>query len=77
MSKERLNVFEAARLHGVSRVVMFSTIAAIGRRLYEPIDGNHPTITARDALGAYSAAKVAAEAFAFAYNQSFDSIPVS
>lgn len=67
-----LNVFEAARLHGVSRVVMFSTIAAIGRRLYEPIDGNHPTITARDGpLGAYSAAKVAAEAFAFAYNQSF------
>ena len=67
-----LNVFEAARLHGVSRVVMFSTIAAIGKKMYEPIDGDHPTITARvGPLGGYGAAKVAAEAFAFAYNQSF------
>lgn len=39
---------------------------------YEPIDADHPTITARvGPLGAYGAAKVAAEAFAFAYNQSF------
>jgi nucleoside-diphosphate-sugar epimerase len=67
-----LNIFEAARLHGVRRVVMFSTIAVIGKKMYEPIDANHPTITARvGPLGAYSAAKVAAEAFAFAYNQSF------
>jgi nucleoside-diphosphate-sugar epimerase len=67
-----LNVFEAARLHGVARVVMSSTIAAVGKKLYEPIDGDHPTITARvGPLGAYGAAKLAAEAFAFAYNQSF------
>lgn len=67
-----LNIFEASRLHGVGRVVMFSTIAAIGKKMYEPIDGNHPTITARAGpLGGYGAAKVAAEAFAFAYNQSF------
>jgi nucleoside-diphosphate-sugar epimerase len=67
-----LNVFEAARLMGVRRVVMFSTIAAIGKKLYEPIDADHPTITARAGpLGAYGAAKVAAESFAFAYNQSF------
>ncbi len=67
-----LNIFEAARLHGVGRVVMFSTIAAIGRKIYEPIDGDHPTIMARSGpLGSYGAAKVASEAFAFAYNQSF------
>lgn len=67
-----VNIFEAARLLGVSRVVMLSTIAAISKKIYEPIDGNHPTITARAGpLGAYGAAKVAAEAFAFAYNQSF------
>ncbi len=67
-----LNIFEAARLNGVSRVVMFSTIAAIGKKMYEPIDGNHPTITARvGPLGAYGAAKVASEAFSFAYNQAF------
>lgn len=67
-----VNIFEAARLHGVSRVVMLSTIAAISKKIYEPIDGNHPTITARAGpLGAYGAAKVAAESFAFAYNQSF------
>ena len=57
---------------GVRRVVMFSTIAAIGKKIYEPIDADHPTITARAGpLGAYGAAKVAAESFAFAYNQSF------
>jgi nucleoside-diphosphate-sugar epimerase len=67
-----LNIFEAARLLGVSRVIMLSTIAAIGKKIYEPIDGDHPTITARTGpLGAYGAGKVAAECFAFAYNQSF------
>jgi nucleoside-diphosphate-sugar epimerase len=67
-----LNIFEAARLHGVGRVVQFSTIAVIGKKIYEPIDGDHPTITSRvGPLGAYSAAKISAEAFAYAYNQSF------
>ena len=67
-----LNVFEAARLHEVDRVVMFSSIAAIGRKMYEPIDADHPTITSRAGpLGSYGAAKVASEAFAFAYNHSF------
>jgi nucleoside-diphosphate-sugar epimerase len=67
-----LNMFEAARLHGIGRVVMFSTIAVIGRKMYEPIDGDHPTITSQAGpLGAYGAAKVAAESFAFAYQQSF------
>jgi nucleoside-diphosphate-sugar epimerase len=66
------NVFEAARLHGVERVVVFSTIGVHGRKLYEPIDADHPTIMARTGpLGAYSAAKLSIEAFAYAYNQSF------
>jgi nucleoside-diphosphate-sugar epimerase len=36
------------------------------------MDGDHPTITAREGpLGAYSAAKLSSEAFAYAYNQAF------
>lgn len=68
-----LNLLEAARLlGGVARFVYLSTIAVIGRKLYEPIDANHPTVTANDGpLGAYSAAKAAGEAFCFTYTQSF------
>ncbi len=68
-----LNLLEAARLAGgVERFVLFSTIGVIGRVLYEPIDANHSVLTARDGpLGAYSAAKVAAEAFCFAYTENF------
>jgi UDP-glucose 4-epimerase len=66
-----VNLLEAARLVGsVERFVLLSTIAVIGRKLYEPIDAKHPTVTSRDGpLGAYSAAKAAAEAFAFTYLQ--------
>jgi nucleoside-diphosphate-sugar epimerase len=67
-----LNLLEASRLMGVERFVCFSTIGVIGRVLYEPIDANHPLMTARDGpLGAYSAAKAAAEAFCLAYTQQF------
>jgi nucleoside-diphosphate-sugar epimerase len=67
------NVLEASRLHGVERVVVLSTIGVHGKKVYEPIDGDHPTVTGRDGpLGAYSAAKLAGEAFAYAYNQAFD-----
>jgi UDP-glucose 4-epimerase len=68
-----LNLLEACRLvGGVGRIVYFSTIAVVGRVLYEPIDANHPTVTARDGpLGAYSAAKAAGEAFCFTYQQNF------
>jgi nucleoside-diphosphate-sugar epimerase len=66
-----VNLLEAARLlGGVGRFVFLSTVAVIGRKLYEPIDGNHPTVTANDGpLGAYSAAKAAGEAFCFTYTQ--------
>src|SRR5262249_15348812 len=60
-----LNLLEAARLiGGVERFVFFSTIAVVGRVLYEPVDANHPVLSARDGpLGAYSAAKASGEAF--------------
>jgi nucleoside-diphosphate-sugar epimerase len=66
-----LNVLEACRILGdVRRFVFFSTIAVVGRVLYEPVDVNHPLVTARDGpLGAYSAAKAAGEAFCFTYVQ--------
>jgi nucleoside-diphosphate-sugar epimerase len=66
-----VNLLEACRLlGGVERFVFFSTIAVVGRVLYEPVDANHPTVSARDGpLGAYSAAKAAAEAFCFTYVQ--------
>jgi nucleoside-diphosphate-sugar epimerase len=49
-----------------------STVAVMSQVRYEPIDANHPVITARTGpLGAYGAAKVAIEAFAYAYEQSF------
>jgi UDP-glucose 4-epimerase len=66
------NVLEAARLLDVERVIVFSTIGVHARKIYEPMDGDHPTITAREGpLGAYSAAKLSSEAFAYAYNESF------
>jgi UDP-glucose 4-epimerase len=68
-----INVFEAAR-HAVVEgpVIVFSTIAVIPEKQYEPIDARHPVILPRlGPLGAYSAAKVACEAFGYAYQQSF------
>ena len=66
-----LYLLEAARLlGGVDRFVFLSTIAVIGRVLHEPIDGNHPTVTATEGpAGAYSAAKAAVESFCFTYVQ--------
>lgn len=66
-----VNLLEASRLFGgVERFVALSTVAVVGRKLYEPIDGDHPTVTATAGpLGAYSAAKAAVEAFCFTYTQ--------
>lgn len=68
-----VNLLEACRLlGGVARFVYFSTIAVVGRVVYEPVDANHPTITAKEGpLGAYSAGKLASEAFCFTYLQNF------
>jgi nucleoside-diphosphate-sugar epimerase len=68
-----VNVFEAARHVGVEGpVIIFSTIAVIPEKQYEPIDARHPVILPRKGPhGAYSAAKLACEAFGYAYQQSF------
>jgi UDP-glucose 4-epimerase len=68
-----LNVLEVARLFGVGRVVIFSSIGVLPARCYEPIDGDHPLVLARKgpATGAYGAAKASSEVFAFAYQQAF------
>lgn len=64
-----LNVLEAARIGGVARVVYFSSIGALSSVRYEPIDVNHPVITATEGPGSgfYGASKVAAEAFGLAF----------
>ena len=69
-----INVFEAARLHGVRKVIFFSSIGVLPPRRYEPIDVNHPVIVARSGpgTGSYGAAKASGELFAYAYNQAYD-----
>jgi nucleoside-diphosphate-sugar epimerase len=66
-----VNVFEAARRTGVSRVVDFSSIGVLPANQYEPIDAAHPIILPRQGpgSGAYGAAKAAGELFGFAYQQ--------
>ena len=68
-----LNVFEAARLFGVSRVVNFSSIGVLPPIQYEPIDAAHPIVLPRFGPGAggYGAAKASGELFSFAYEQAF------
>ena len=68
-----VNVLEAARLNDVERVIFFSSIGVLPKVQYEPIDAAHPVILAGGgpASGAYGAAKLAGEAFCFAYHQAF------
>jgi nucleoside-diphosphate-sugar epimerase len=68
-----VNVLECARLFGVERVVYFSSIGVLPAVQYQPIDAAHPIIlpNAGPASGAYGAAKIAGEAFCFAYHQAF------
>jgi nucleoside-diphosphate-sugar epimerase len=69
-----INVFEAARLLDVRKVIFFSSIGVLPPRRYEPIDVNHPVIVARSGpgTGSYGAAKASGELFAYAYNQAYD-----
>lgn len=68
-----LTVFEAARILGVPRVVYMSSIGVLPPARYRPIDADHPVITAREGTPDtfYGAAKIASEAFAFAYHHGF------
>ncbi len=66
-----LNVMDAARNKGVSRVVHTSTSEVYGTALYEPIDEKHPL----QAQSPYAASKIGADMMALAYANSFD-LPV-
>jgi len=66
-----LNVLEAARAHGVKRVVHTSTSEVYGTAQYTPIDEHHPL----QGQSPYSASKIGADMMAEAYARSFD-LPV-
>ncbi|HYO30564.1 MAG TPA: NAD(P)-dependent oxidoreductase [Thermomicrobiales bacterium] len=67
------NLLEASRLFGVGRFVNFSTIGVLPGLRSEPVDADHPVLLATEGPGAsfYGAGKVAAEAFCWAYRQSY------
>ena len=66
-----VTLLETMLVFGVERLVNFSSIGVLPRVQYEPIDSNHPVLLAGSGPGTdfYGAAKVAAEAFCFAYQQ--------
>jgi NAD dependent epimerase/dehydratase len=69
--KGTLNVLQAARELGLSRVVVTSTSEVYGSAQYVPMDEKHP----RHGQSPYSASKIAADAMAEAFYDSFD-LPV-
>jgi len=66
-----LNILEAARTHGVSRVVHTSTSEVYGTAITVPIGEDHPL----QGQSPYSASKIGADMMAEAYARSFD-LPV-
>ena len=62
-----INVLEAARQHGISRVVHTSTSEAYGTARYTPIDENHPL----QPQSPYSASKIAGDMVADSFFRSF------
>ena len=68
-----VNVLEAARLTGVERVVILSSIGVLPPNQYQPIDAAHPILLPRSGpgSGAYGAAKASAELFGFAYQRAY------
>lgn len=67
-----LNVLQAARDFGVSRVVQTSTSEVYGSALRVPIDEEHPL----QAQSPYAATKIAADQLALSFHRSFET-PVS
>jgi NAD dependent epimerase/dehydratase len=63
-----LNICQAARDHGVSRVVHTSTSEVYGTALYVPIDEKHPL----QPQSPYSASKIGADAMAHSFFNAFD-----
>jgi len=66
-----LNILEAARTHGVSRVVHTSTSEVYGTAITVPINEDHPL----QGQSPHSASKIGADMMAEAYARSFD-VPV-
>ncbi len=66
-----LNVLEAARAHGVGRIVHTSTSEVYGTARHTPITEDHPL----QGQSPYSASKIGADMMAEAYARSFD-LPV-
>jgi NAD dependent epimerase/dehydratase len=67
-----LNVLDAARDIGVSRVVVTSTSEVYGTAIYTPIDEEHPY----QAQSPYSATKIGADQIALSYYRAFQ-LPVT
>ncbi len=67
-----LNVLEAARENGVSRVIQISTSEVYGTAIYAPIDEKHPL----QGQSPYSASKIGAEKLAESFFRSFE-LPVT
>ena len=67
-----LNVLEASRQLGVSRVIHTSTSEVYGTALYSPIDEQHPL----QGQSPYSASKIGADKIAESYHRAF-SLPVA
>lgn len=67
-----LNVLEAARRHGTSRVVQTSTSEVYGTAQYVPIDERHPLV----GQSPYAASKIGADQIALSYQLSFE-VPVA
>jgi UDP-glucose 4-epimerase len=66
-----LNVLDAARDHGIERVVMASSSSVYGRPISLPYDEEDPTLP----VSPYGASKLAAERYGCAYAQVYD-LPV-
>ncbi|MEO1987384.1 MAG: NAD-dependent 4,6-dehydratase LegB [Martelella sp.] len=67
-----LNVLQAARRHGVRRVVCTSTSEVYGSAQFVPITEDHPL----NAQSPYAATKTGADQMALSFHQSFD-LPVA
>lgn len=70
--KGTLNILQAARDFGVSKIMVTSTSEVYGTALYVPIDEKHP----RQGQSPYSATKIGADSIAESFYRSFD-LPVT
>lgn len=70
--KGTLNICQAAKDNGVSKILVTSTSEVYGTALYVPIDEKHPT----QPQSPYSASKIGADAIALSYFNAFD-LPVT